>query len=466
MRHSLRMTTSNRTLVGTGRRWLPGLTAVLTVVAVAGGVALFVASAPQHGSGQYLAMGLQVPMAAGQQASAAPKAVEWPSSAGGSPAAAPSAEGTSHATTTDVPLPPRVVAVSPRPGAANASLTQPLVVLLSSPPRHGAPMPGISPAVPGSWSLTGTRLVFTPKPAWEPWATERVSIPAALASPGALSATAKHGKGSVQARSEEPLSPVHVVGGPPPTRVAHPSPTTYSFSVQGVSLLRAQQVLAELKYLPLRFGVTPLSTSLPDEPKAAQLVSPLPQKGTFTWRYPDIPSSLSALWSAGRANVVTEGAVMRFEDQQGLAVDGAVGPNVWKALTSAVAARRLDPSPYDYLMVQESIPENLVVWRNGQDVFSSPVNTGVTGAVTPDGTWPVYEHLVSTTMVGTDPDGYHYDVPNVPWVAYFYGGDAVHGYWRSSYGWPQSNGCVELPVANAQVVWPMDPIGTLVTVSG
>ncbi len=60
-------------------------------------------------------------------------------------------------------------------------------------------------------------------------------------------------------------------------------------------------------------------------------------------------------------------------------------------------------------------------------------------------------------MVGTDPDGYHYDVTGVPWVAYFNGGDAVHGYWRYGYGYPQSNGCVELPVDNAQVVWGHGP---------
>jgi lipoprotein-anchoring transpeptidase ErfK/SrfK len=77
----------------------------------------------------------------------------------------------------------------------------------------------------------------------------------------------------------------------------------------------------------------------------------------------------------------------------------------------------------------------------------------------------VYARFWTTTMTGTDVDGYRYDVPNVPWVAYFNGGDAVHGYWRSSYGYPQSNGCVELPVNNAQVVWSMDPIGTLVNVS-
>jgi lipoprotein-anchoring transpeptidase ErfK/SrfK len=68
-------------------------------------------------------------------------------------------------------------------------------------------------------------------------------------------------------------------------------------------------------------------------------------------------------------------------------------------------------------------------------------------------------------MKGTNPDGTKYDDPAIPWVAYFNGGDAVHGYPRSTYGWPQSNGCVELPVSNAATVWPMDTYGTLVTVT-
>jgi lipoprotein-anchoring transpeptidase ErfK/SrfK len=49
-------------------------------------------------------------------------------------------------------------------------------------------------------------------------------------------------------------------------------------------------------------------------------------------------------------------------------------------------------------------------------------------------------------------------------VSYFLGGEALHGYIRGSYGWPQSLGCVEMPYANAGIVWPYTPIGTLVTV--
>ena len=95
----------------------------------------------------------------------------------------------------------------------------------------------------------------------------------------------------------------------------------------------------------------------------------------------------------------------------------------------------------------------------------APANTGITGAETESGTWPVFEHLTSTTMRGTNPDGTKYDDPGIPWVSYFHGGDALHGFVRPSYGSPQSVGCVELPPANAGVVYPYTPIGTLVTVS-
>jgi hypothetical protein len=37
----------------------------------------------------------------------------------------------------------------------------------------------------------------------------------------------------------------------------------------------------------------------------------------------------------------------------------------------------------------------------------------------------------------------------VYWINYFNGGDAVHGFVRASYGFPQSLGCVELPIPTA-----------------
>jgi lipoprotein-anchoring transpeptidase ErfK/SrfK len=99
-------------------------------------------------------------------------------------------------------------------------------------------------------------------------------------------------------------------------------------------------------------------------------------------------------------------------------------------------------------------------------VLSTPANTGVSGAETPTGIFPIYSRDVSTTMIGTDPDGTKYDDPDVPWVNYFNGGDAVHGYERASYGVPQSNGCVELPVATAKTVFGMLALGDIVYITG
>ena len=77
----------------------------------------------------------------------------------------------------------------------------------------------------------------------------------------------------------------------------------------------------------------------------------------------------------------------------------------------------------------------------------------------------MFEHLPSTTMSGTNPDGSHYSDPGIPWVSYFNGGDALHGFTRAQYGFPQSLGCVEMPLRGAGQVYPYTPIGTLVDVA-
>ena len=98
-------------------------------------------------------------------------------------------------------------------------------------------------------------------------------------------------------------------------------------------------------------------------------------------------------------------------------------------------------------------------------VFQSPTNTGIPQAPTALGTFPVYARFLSTTMSGYNPDGSYYNDPGVPDVAYFNGGDAVHGFNRGTYGFPQSLGCVELPYSAAAVVFNDDPIGTLVSIA-
>jgi peptidoglycan hydrolase-like protein with peptidoglycan-binding domain len=318
----------------------------------------------------------------------------------------------------------RVLTTTPPPGATNVAVGERITIKLSAPPAKGVPMPVLVPPVAGKWWVNGKTLTFAATAGYGPWTTEHVSVKSPLA-----------------------------------------APDTWTFSVGAVSVLRAQELLAELGYLPVNVDVSKGKPLLSEEPTRAALVPSAALPAVFTWRYPSSPPSMKSLWSADGYTVMTQGAVMNFEGSEGLPSDGAIGPAVWTALTSAVAGRHLDRAPYDYLVVSESLPESLSVWQAGKEIDRTPVNTGVNGANTPLGTWPVYARYVTTTMAGTDPDGTHYNVSGVPWVAYFNGGDAVHGYWRSYYGYPQSNGCVELPVSDAQVVWSMDPIGTLVTVS-
>jgi lipoprotein-anchoring transpeptidase ErfK/SrfK len=119
------------------------------------------------------------------------------------------------------------------------------------------------------------------------------------------------------------------------------------------------------------------------------------------------------------------------------------------------------------VLVSKVLPENLTLYNNGAPQYTNiPVNTGAPGADTADGTYPVFEHVTSSVMKGTNPDGTTYDDPDVPWASFFNGGDALHGFVRAQYGFPQSNGCVEMTVANAGTLWPLTPIGTLVTVVG
>jgi peptidoglycan hydrolase-like protein with peptidoglycan-binding domain len=164
--------------------------------------------------------------------------------------------------------------------------------------------------------------------------------------------------------------------------------------------------------------------------------------------------------------VMTKGAIMAFENAHQLAIDGVAGPAVWDALLRDAVAGAVDPQPYTWAWTTMQRPETLRIWSDGDFVFSSKANTGIAAAPTPKGSWPVFARFRSQTMKGTNPDGSKYVDPGVPFISYFYQGDAIHGFKRASYGSPQSLGCVELPYAAAQTVWSLIDYGTVVTVTG
>ena len=235
-----------------------------------------------------------------------------------------------------------------------------------------------------------------------------------------------------------------------------------SWTVPAGSPLRLQQLLAQLGYLPLRFtyhGPPPPATPAGQEAAAID-----PPAGSFSWRYPDVPSALRAMWAPGAQGVMTRGAVMAFENDHGLTADGVAGPQVWRALISAALSGRGSSFGYTFVMVDKAA-QRLTLWHSGRTILTTPVNTGIAQAPTASGTFPVFEHIRVGTMSGTNPDGSHYNDPGIQFISYFNGGDALHAFTRAQYGFPQSLGCVEMALGPAGQVWPYTPIGTLVHVA-
>jgi lipoprotein-anchoring transpeptidase ErfK/SrfK len=235
-----------------------------------------------------------------------------------------------------------------------------------------------------------------------------------------------------------------------------------TWTVPPPSTLRLEQLLAQGGYLPLDYKPSGDDVARTRAAQAEAAVDP--PDGTFTWRYGHTPRELRDMWDPDKPNQIVRGAIMTFQDTHHLTVDAFAGPGVWRELIADTIAGKRRTDGYSYVYVHRDTPQLLTLWHNGHTVLTSPGNTGVPSAPTQLGTFPVFEHIASGTMSGTNPDGSHYNDPGVKWISYFNHGDALHAFNRASFGTPQSLGCVELPEAAAKKVWPYTPIGTLVTI--
>jgi peptidoglycan hydrolase-like protein with peptidoglycan-binding domain len=236
------------------------------------------------------------------------------------------------------------------------------------------------------------------------------------------------------------------------------------FRIGTYQTARLDQLLAQLGYLPLTWTAAPGATVPAGSDAAGQLAAAYaPPRGKFTWKS-GYPSELRHFWRGGATSgLILKGAVMAFESEHGLAIDGIPGPEVWNALLKAVAANDVNKNGYTYAIAREASPETLTIWHNGRQVFHALANTGIPQAPTTLGTAPVYLRYYFQIMKGKNPDGSKYADP-VYYVSYFRNGEAVHYYPRGSYGFPQSLGCVELPRSEAKIAWPYLTYGSLVTV--
>jgi hypothetical protein len=325
------------------------------------------------------------------------------------------------------PLPPtRLLAL---PGRAISNGTDPLSVVLSAPPAEYSPRPTLFPAVAGTWSTVGNTEIFTPASTLAPCSSYTLTVWA-----------------HTFAAAHAPLGHRHILD----LHVACPS-------IAGL-----QQALARLDYLGAKLHPI-YDVHIPAGPETRREAAEHayhPPRGRLA---PD-PSDAPPV-QLGKLDETTKGALEIFQADHDLEPTGEPNAATWRLLLIVESLYHRNPHPYTWVSVSEALPETLEVHRGDRVALSTPANTGVAGAETELGIFPIYARYVSTTMVGTDPDGVHYVAPDVPWVNYFNGGDAVHGYPRASYGFPQSNGCVELPIETAAAVYPMLQIGDIVWVT-
>jgi hypothetical protein len=340
---------------------------------------------------------------------------------------------------------------SPAPGSTNALPDQPITLTFDEPVADalGGTRPTLSPSVPGTWTEPNAdSLEFRPSGfGYGPDGSETVSFdrPLDVLASGTTTATAD-------------------------------STSDYHFSAGPGSLLRLEQLLAELHYLPLRF--TPAAGVSEPTTLAGEIATiSHPLAGTFSWRWADTPSALENQWTPGTPSVMLKGALMAFDAYNPSSGSGYNGyqlddstvaqianSSTWEAVIDAALAHQVDPEPYSFVSVSQVLPESISLWQNGSVVLTSVANTGIPQDPTYPGTYPIYLRYVVNTMSGTNPNGSHYD-DIVHWINYFNGSEAVHQFPRAAYGFPQSLGCVELPATTASTAFHDLAIGDLVDVA-
>lgn len=189
------------------------------------------------------------------------------------------------------------------------------------------------------------------------------------------------------------------------------------------------------------------------------------EKATLTWYASKVPPKLVALSITNSHSILYRSAIQRFMRDYNISFNINNTSYAYNVLKKAYEQGFKAKKPFLWVYVDQHIPQRLYVWENGKFVFTSPVNTGVMGT-TNVGTYMIYLRLRKTVMKGFFPGtNNYYEDKDVPWVNYFYQGEGIHGFPRYRYGYPQSAGCVEMPISKARELYSMLYKYALVTLS-
>lgn len=105
--------------------------------------------------------------------------------------------------------------------------------------------------------------------------------------------------------------------------------------------------------------------------------------------------------------------------------------------------------------------QTLYGYEGKEKVIQAIISSGKWGR-TPTGNFNIWTKLRSTRMSGGSGADY-YNLPNVPYVMYYYNDFGLHGaYWHNNFGYPMSHGCVNMRQIDAKKVfeWADGPEGS------
>lgn len=138
---------------------------------------------------------------------------------------------------------------------------------------------------------------------------------------------------------------------------------------------------------------------------------------------------------------------------------------------NAVQPLEVTEAPFTSTALVREIDINLATQtvsaiENGVVMNSWSVSSGAGANATHTGSFQIGWKTSSQNMGNRDlTQAPNYFQPDVPWVMYFNGDEALHGvYWHSNWGTPMSHGCVGMPISGAQWLYDWSPEGVNVYV--
>lgn len=102
----------------------------------------------------------------------------------------------------------------------------------------------------------------------------------------------------------------------------------------------------------------------------------------------------------------------------------------------------------------------LYAYQGTTQILKTFISSGKWGK-TPTGNFHIWEKLRATRMTGGK-GADAYDLPNVPYVMYYYHDFGTHGaYWHDNFGYPMSHGCINMRQVDAKILydWADGPTG-------